>query len=144
MSEKRFHLDMELVPYSIVDLNDGTSYPIEDEGIFEDVVKLLNEIETERIAYRDKFENCKRNCVAVKKSGLNDEQQSTIEQLNLAIDDLLSHTSCDEIKKENEQLKKQRYDLYTDIARLVKENEQLKEENEELKREMKKRIDLRL
>ena len=44
-----------------------------------------------------------------------DEQQSIItelnkqiEQLHLAIDDLLSHTSCDEIKKENEQLKKEK------------------------------------
>lgn len=35
------------------------------------------------------------------------EQQATIDQLNLAIDDLLSHTSCNEIKKENEILKKQ-------------------------------------
>ena len=42
------------------------------------------------------------------------EQQATItelnkqiEQLNLAIDDLLSHTSCDKIKKENEQLRKE-------------------------------------
>ena len=35
------------------------------------------------------------------------EQQDTIEQLHLAIDDLLSHTSCEEIKKENEQLRKQ-------------------------------------
>ena len=35
------------------------------------------------------------------------EQQAIIDQLNLAIDDLLSHTSCDEIKKENEQLRKQ-------------------------------------
>ena len=33
------------------------------------------------------------------------EQQATIDQLNFAIDDLLSHTSCDEIKKENEQLR---------------------------------------
>ena len=39
------------------------------------------------------------------------EQQDTIselnkqiEQLNLAIDDLLTHISCDEIKKENKQL----------------------------------------
>lgn len=39
------------------------------------------------------------------------EQQATIEQLNLAIDDLLSHTSCDEIKKENEQLKERLYDF---------------------------------
>lgn len=35
------------------------------------------------------------------------EQQVTINQLNLAIDDLLSHTGYDEIKKENEMLKKQ-------------------------------------
>ena len=36
-------------------------------------------------------------------TGLNEQ----IEQLHLAIDDLLSHTSCDEIKKENEQLRKE-------------------------------------
>ena len=36
-------------------------------------------------------------------TGLNKQ----IEQLHLAIDDLLSHTSCDEIKKENEQLRKE-------------------------------------
>ena len=89
MSEKRFHLDMELVPYSIVDLSDGTTYPIEDKRIFEDVVKLLNEIETERIAYRDKFENCKRNCVAVKKSGLNDEQQDQISYWKHKVNSLL-------------------------------------------------------
>ena len=35
------------------------------------------------------------------------ELNKQIEQLNLAIDDLLSHTSCDEIKKENEQLRKE-------------------------------------
>ena len=39
------------------------------------------------------------------------EQQTTIDQLNLTIDDLLSHTSCDEIKKENEQLR-QKLDFY--------------------------------
>ena len=42
---------------------------------------------------------------------VNGEQQATIDQLNLAIDDLLSHTSCDEIKKENEQLKKENKEL---------------------------------
>lgn len=36
------------------------------------------------------------------------------------------------LEKENEQLKKQRYDLYMDIAKLVKENEQLKQSNERL------------
>ena len=35
------------------------------------------------------------------------ELNKQIEQLHLAIDDLLSHTSCDEIKKENEQLRKE-------------------------------------
>ena len=35
------------------------------------------------------------------------ELNKQIEQLNLAIDDLLSHTNYDEIKKENEQLRKQ-------------------------------------
>lgn len=32
-----------------------------------------------------------------------------------------------DLEYENEQLKKQRYDLYSDIARLVDENEQLKQ-----------------
>ena len=40
-------------------------------------------------------------------TGLNKQ----IEQLHLAIDDLLSHISCDEIKKENEQLR-QKLDFY--------------------------------
>ena len=35
------------------------------------------------------------------------ELNKQIEQLNLAIGDLLSHTSCDKIKKENEQLRKE-------------------------------------
>ena len=43
--------------------------------------------------------------VAMELCGLLNKQQATIDQLNLAIDDLLSHTSCDEIKKENEQLR---------------------------------------
>ena len=43
MGVKRFHLDMEIVPYSIVDLSDGESYPIGDEGIFKTVVGLLND-----------------------------------------------------------------------------------------------------
>ena len=36
-------------------------------------------------------------------TGLNKQ----IEQLHLAIDDLFSHTSCDEIKKENKKLKEE-------------------------------------
>ena len=47
--------------------------------------------------------------VAEEICSLLNEQQVTIDQLNLAIDDLLSHTSCDEIKKENERLKKRLY-----------------------------------
>lgn len=42
MTEERYSLDMELVPYSIVDLYTGDTYPIDDEGIFETVVNLLN------------------------------------------------------------------------------------------------------
>ena len=38
--------------------------------------------------------------VAEQICNLLNKQQVTIDQLNLAIDDLLSHTSCDEIKKE--------------------------------------------
>ena len=51
---------------------------------WEDVVKVLNEQQ-------------------VIITGLNKQ----IEQLHLAIDDLLSHTSCDEIKKENKKLKEE-------------------------------------
>lgn len=43
MSEKRFVFDTEIVPYSIVDAENGDAYPIDDEGIFETVVNLLNE-----------------------------------------------------------------------------------------------------
>ena len=50
------------------------------------------------------------------------ELNKQIEQLNLAIDDLLSHTSCDEIKKENEQLRKELNDCekfrYTILKRI--------------------------
>lgn len=46
------------------------------------------------------------------------EQQAIIEQLYLAIDDLLSHTSCDEIKKENEQLRKDVENLQEVVAEL--------------------------
>ena len=40
------------------------------------------------------------------------------EQLHLAIDDLLSHTSCEEIKKENEQLRKDVENLQEVVAEL--------------------------
>ncbi len=39
----KFYLDTEIVPYSIVDAENGDAYPIDDEGIFETVVNLLNE-----------------------------------------------------------------------------------------------------
>ena len=44
MSESfvKFYLDTEIVPYSIVDAETGDAYPIEDEGIFETAVNLLN------------------------------------------------------------------------------------------------------
>ena len=46
MSESfvKFYLDTEIVPYSIVDAETGDAYPIEDEGIFETAVNLLNEL----------------------------------------------------------------------------------------------------
>lgn len=73
------------------------------------------------------------------------------EQLHLAIDDLLSHTSCEEIKKENEQLRKQVKSLETTsdatsnynahleskITTLEKENEKLQKENEKIQEEIK-------
>ena len=49
----KFYLDTEIVPYSIVDAENGDAYPIDDEGIFETVVNLLNE-------YYVKNENLKR------------------------------------------------------------------------------------
>ena len=58
------------------------------------------------------------------------ELNKQIEQLLLAIDDLLSHTSCEEIKKENEQLKKEYKiaidEMVTDYKKLEKENEMLR------------------
>ena len=58
------------------------------------------------------------------------ELNKQIEQLHLAIDDLLSHTSCEEIKKENEQLKKEYKiaidEMVTDYKKLEKENEMLR------------------
>ena len=46
MSESfvKFYLDTEIVPYSIVDAENGDAYPIEDEGIFETAVNLLNDL----------------------------------------------------------------------------------------------------
>lgn len=52
------------------------------------------------------------------------EQQATIDQLNLAIDDLLSHTSCDEIKKENEKLTDELLKEMEEKASIVKELEE--------------------
>lgn len=40
---KRYCLDMETVPYAIVDRDTGDDYPIKDEGIFETITGLLNE-----------------------------------------------------------------------------------------------------
>lgn len=37
----------------------------------------------------------------------NEQLRQQIERLNLAIDDLASHTSCDDLRKENEQLRKE-------------------------------------
>lgn len=48
----KFYLDTEIKPYAIVDADNGDDYPIEDEGIFETVVKKLNEL-------NDKNENLK-------------------------------------------------------------------------------------
>lgn len=42
MSEKRYYLDEELPPKAIVDSLNGDVLPIEDEGVFERLVGLLN------------------------------------------------------------------------------------------------------
>lgn len=65
------------------------------------------------------------------------EQQATIDQLNLAIDDLLSHTSCEEIKKENEQLKKYLKIHSESELSSIEYNLKLYEENEKLRQELK-------
>lgn len=71
------------------------------------------------------------------------EQQDTIEQLHLAIDDLLSHTSCDEIKKENERLKKSEKINMEYAEQIVEENQKLRIakndlriENEQLRKQI--------
>ena len=88
--------------------------------------------ETERNCYYTSlvFDNQTQEELGTSKVvGLLNEQQAIItelnkqiEQLNLAIDDLLSHTSCDEIKKENEQLRKELNDCekfrYTVLKRI--------------------------
>ena len=45
------------------------------------------------------------------------------------------------LENENEQLKKQRYDLYSDIARLVDENEQLKQQVQDIYNLIDKKIE---
>ena len=75
MSDKRFEVDVDHV-LLVWDTEKNKRLEIED------IVDLLNE---------------QQSII----TGLNKQ----IEQLNLAIDDLLSHTSCEEVKKENSDLR---------------------------------------
>ena len=88
----------EIVKY--VDEN-HTDRPLRND----EVCDLLNKQQVQIKVYEESL---------IRKSKKISEQQDTIEQLHLAIDDLLSHTSCEEIKKENEQLQKelQRFKKY--------------------------------
>lgn len=133
MSESfvKFYLDTGIVPYSIVDAETGDAYPIEDEGIFETAVNLLN------------------------------EQQDTIGEQKIAIDELITdykklekeneqlkqeikqHWKCrDKWKQEAKELKKEAdyferkkceyWNMYneahSDRIILKKENEQLRKQ----------------
>lgn len=75
MSDKQFEVDVDHV-LLVWDTEKNKRLEIED------IVDLLNE---------------QQSII----TGLNKQ----IEQLNLAIDDLLSHTSCEEVKKENSDLR---------------------------------------
>lgn len=99
--------------FKIVRVWDDQAFYFEIDGkrmTNEEVVDKLNEQQEHITHLEDTNDNFQIKLIedieameqAEKKIG---EQQATIEQLNLAIDDLLSHTSCDEIKKENEQLR---------------------------------------
>lgn len=81
----------EIVKY--VDEN-HTDRPLRND----EVCDLLNKQQVQIKVYEESL---------IRKSKKISEQQDTIEQLHLAIDDLLSHTSCEEIKKENEQLRQE-------------------------------------
>lgn len=95
MSEKQFKLSSEIVlQYQIMDNDTDLN---ENE-----VVDLLNSLS-------DKTDEQQ-----VIITGLNKQ----IEQLHLAIDDLLSYTSCEEIKKENKKLKEENEKLKAKIKRL--------------------------
>ena len=80
----------------------------------------LDDLEEENVKLRAKIDE---------QQDIITELNKQIEQLLLAIDDLLSHTSCEEIKKENEQLKEECKiaidEMVTDYKKLEKENEQL-------------------
>ena len=86
MSEKRFEVDgVEVERFMLVFGDDGTRVVDNQTGkelYAIDVVDLLNE-----------------------QQAIITELNKQIEQLNLAIDDLLSHTSCEEVKKENSDLR---------------------------------------
>ena len=112
----------EIVKY--VDEN-HTDRPLRND----EVCDLLNKQQVQIKVYEESL---------IRKSKKISEQQDTIEQLHLAIDDLLSHTSCEEIKKENEQLKKECKiaidEMVTDYKKLEKENEQLQKELQRFKK----------
>ncbi len=85
MSEDRFRIDFKK----------ASKYPI------------LVDCETDKKWFiHDTMHNAVSLCVFINRV-INDkkELQRQNEQLNLAIDDLLSHVSCEELVKENEELK---------------------------------------
>ena len=116
MSDKRFK--------SLKEVDEYLEKQIQNEKRFTFVC------DDENCRFKDNGETI--DCVEV--VDLLNEQQATIDQLNLAIDDLLSPTSCDEVKKENEQLrniikqKEEEEQLYAkEILRLNELNKQTSE-----------------
>lgn len=102
MSDKQFKLSFETVlQYKIMD-NDTDLNESE-------VVDLLNKLyeENEQLKKSEKINMEYAEQIVEENQQLRiakNDLRIENEQLHLAIDDLLSHTSCDEIKKENEQL----------------------------------------
>ena len=105
----------------------------------------LKNISTQRDEF---FKGARENSLKIGQLEKENEQwRQNIEQLNFAIDDLLKHTSCDEIKTENEQLRKKCFELekdylietsYIELLNIQQSTIQsLNEENERLRQKLK-------
>lgn len=127
MNEKMFGIRVDDIDNTIINITrDGEDFAwflsdiVTDKQV-EKVVDKLNEQQSTidkldqenadllgaRIKAQEEWEKCtdKLKAKILEQQATITKLNKQIEQLHLAIDDLLSHTSCDEIKKENEQLR---------------------------------------